>query len=247
MAHAGLGVGRFRPGLLPTALTLLLLVILGKLGFWQLDRAQQKESLREQVVTKQNLEPLLSVPVESENSSALHWRRASLKGVFKADIIFLLDNQVYQGRAGYFVYSVLEIDGNKNLLVNRGWIKANPDRKIVSIPNLEGSTEALSGIIKAPPATGWLLAEGTDEILDKGIVRLQHIDPVALNDHYQLNIAPYIFRLDEDSPLGFTRDWTEPGFGKDKHLGYAFQWFAMAIALLIIYIVVNTDRTKNDK
>ncbi len=247
MTLAGLNIKKFRPGLWPTLVTIVLLVLLGKLGFWQLQRAQEKELLKEQVVTKQNLPPLTSLPVENDDSNSLFWRRASLQGILKTDIVFLLDNQVNQGQAGYFVYSVLELDGNRNLLVNRGWIKANPDRRIVSIPDVPASADVLTGIIKAPPATGWLLAKETDESLANGIVRLQHINPAAINERYQLNIVPYVFRLDQASPSGFIRDWSAPGLGRHKHLGYAFQWFAMAFALLIIYIVVNTDRTKNDK
>lgn len=247
MALAGFHIRNFRPGLLTSLLTMVLLVLLVKLGFWQLDRAKEKEALKEQVLTKQKLAPLSSLPVNGNSSKSLYWRRASLQGDLKAEPVFLLDNQVYKGQAGYFVYSVLELEGNRNLLVNRGWIKANPDRSKVSIPKTVDSEERLSGLIKAPPATGWLLAEDSDESLANGIVRLQHIDPDSINDRYHLNNVPYVFRLDKDSPSGFIRDWSAPGFGRDKHLGYAFQWFALAIALLIIYIVVNTDRTNNDQ
>ncbi|NKB36312.1 MAG: hypothetical protein GKR93_03970 [Gammaproteobacteria bacterium] len=247
MALSGLSIGIFRPGLLPTALTFILLVLLSKLGFWQLDRAKQKETLKEQVVEQQKLPPLSYLPEGVENSSSLLWRRASLQGVSKTDIVFLLDNQVYQGQAGYFVYTVLKQEGGLNLLVNRGWIKAGLSRETVRVPDISGSTETLTGVIKAPPATGLLLAEDTEESLSNGVVRLQQINPAKINERYHMDIAPYVFRLEPPSTSGFIRDWTAPGFGREKHLGYAFQWFAMAFALFIIYIVVNTNRIKNDE
>jgi surfeit locus 1 family protein len=91
-----------------------------------------------------------------------------------------------------------------------------------------------------------VLAEKTDEDLGNGLYRLQRVDLEKLNAKYELKLLSPIIRLDPDSEGGFVRDWRKPGSGKEKNLGYAFQWFAMASALLIIFLAVNLKKTVED-
>ena len=45
---------------------------------------------------------------------------------------------------------------------------------------------------------------------------------------------------DPDSPAGgFDRQWTRLDAGIAIHHGYAFQWFMLATALVVIWVVVN--------
>lgn len=176
----------------------------------------------------------------------LLWRRVELSGRFSDATTFLLDNQVFKSRPGYFVYSLFELDNNTKVLVNRGWIKAEASRE--DIPKLDIPQERLSitGTIKAAPATGMLLAENTEEELAPGLYRLQYINPEKMNSQYRMTLLPYIVRLDAESPAGYAREWRQPGSGKEKHLGYAFQWFAMASALLIIFVAVNLKKRSDN-
>ena len=75
--------------------------------------------------------------------------------------------------------------------------------------------------------------------MENGFIRLQYLDLGKLGKSIGAPLLPYVVRLEGDNEEGFLRDWQTPGFGKEKHLGYAFQWFAMSVALIIIYIVVN--------
>ena len=129
-------------------------------------------------------------------------------------------------------------DSTLPVLVNRGWVKANKDRRVLPKLPLSEESITLHGVIKREPVTGMLLAENTDERI-AGVIRVQHIDINEINKNYGLNLPGFIVRLSEDSDAGLLRDWPKPGSGRDKHLGYAFQWFAMATAVLVIFIVVN--------
>ena len=55
-----------------------------------------------------------------------------------------------------------------------------------------------------------------------------------------------IVRLDPGAPHGYRRAWQVVPFGPERHLGYAVQWFAMASALLAIYLSVNLTRVNRD-
>jgi surfeit locus 1 family protein len=49
--------------------------------------------------------------------------------------------------------------------------------------------------------------------------------------------------LDADQPDGYVRIWAPPGFPPMRHTAYAVQWFALALALFVIYLVTNFRRT----
>lgn len=236
-----LGNRQFFPGLWPTLATLSILPLLLYLGFWQLDRAQQKTALHQHYLQRSNEPPIKSIEANMDISGLL-WRKAILAGSFSNKHTFLLDNQVLNMQPGYYVFSPFEIDNGITLLVNRGWIRAGVDRSETPMLDTPGGRLTLSGVIKAPPVTGWLLAEDTEEELGQGLFRLQHISPEDIGSRYQLTLTPYILRLDEGSAAGYERDWQQPGSGREKHLGYAFQWFAMASALLLIFLVVNLKK-----
>ena len=46
--------------------------------------------------------------------------------------------------------------------------------------------------------------------------------------------------LDPGAPDGFERDWRPAlGFGPERHLGYAVQWFAFALVAVVMLIALN--------
>ncbi|MGH8262128.1 MAG: SURF1 family cytochrome oxidase biogenesis protein, partial [Steroidobacterales bacterium] len=56
---------------------------------------------------------------------------------------------------------------------------------------------------------------------------------------YGPGLYPRILLLDRDQPDGFTREWTPPGFGPERHIAYAIQWFGLALTVAVIYAVLN--------
>ena len=58
--------------------------------------------------------------------------------------------------------------------------------------------------------------------------------------------SPRVLRLDPDLPLGYTRDLAllANTLPPDKHRGYALQWFALALAVLVTALVLSL-RKKN--
>jgi cytochrome oxidase assembly protein ShyY1 len=51
----------------------------------------------------------------------------------------------------------------------------------------------------------------------------------------------YQLRLDQDSIGALKTGWTTVAVKPEKHVGYAVQWFAMAITLLIMTIIANSN------
>ena len=221
------------------------------MGFWQLDRADQKEAMRSEYEQKSHGNPLdLNNAGDGLRSDAgrMRWQHSQAQGQFQLDEIFLLDNQIMHGKAGYYVYLSFLLTGkHQQVLVNYGWVPAGSDRRVAPTLDFPQEETVITGVAKDVPSTGIKLAETTEEKLGNNIYRLQTLDLQTLAEKRNGELLPYVLRLEAPAPKGFFRDWPEPGFGKEKHLGYAFQWFALATALVIIYLVVNVKKISNDR
>lgn len=237
----------FKPGLWPTLATLLVLPSFVSLGLWQLDRAEQKRVLHYEFEERQaasetdlNREGILR-----NDFDQLHWRKVTVEGIFSEDINILLDNRIESGVAGYFVYTPFKLkEQDVWVLVNRGWVPVGDSRD--NPPRVAMTKEALkiTGSVKRPPITGIMLSENIIEQLPVGTYRTQKLVIADAEELLNQKLLPYVIRMNAESPAGFVRHWKAPGSGEEKNLGYAFQWFAMATAILFIYLILNIKRVK---
>ncbi len=240
----------FCPGLIISLIALLFFCLFVSLGFWQLDRAEQKSVMFSDFEKRQS-SPVLELDNNNINQyekEGLLWRPVRVSGEFLEQYQILLDNQVEEGQAGYFVYTPLKIDqGEAVILINRGWVSTTNDRQ--NSPDLiqTSGTVTIAGVVKSKPKTGMLLKEALPEKITDSVYRVQKINLTELQELTKTKLVPYIVRLSPDSEHGYRRQWQPPGSGVSMHLGYAFQWFAFAVVLLVIYLALNFKKTIQDK
>jgi surfeit locus 1 family protein len=99
----------------------------------------------------------------------------------------------------------------------------------------------LNGILYIPPEKVFVLGEGEDR--NPGWPKvLQRIRLDLQQTQLGYPLLPVVLLLDPDQPHGFVRDWRPVVFGPERHVGYAFQWFSLATALVIIYLILNIRR-----
>ena len=55
-------------------------------------------------------------------------------------------------------------------------------------------------------------------------------------------IQPVVIQQENDLGDGLMREWDAPDLGIEKHYGYAFQWFALAAAILIFYLAIHVRK-----
>ena len=240
-----IGQWQFRPGAIPTIATILILPLLISLGVWQLDRAEQKRSMYQVFLSHQKEPPinLNSEHAHRNDKTVMMWRHVNVAGEFVSDVNILLDNQILNGQAGYFIYTPFKLlDEDITVLVNRGWVASSGNRANIPAIDTPVSIVELSAVVKDVPKTGILLQEVGVEKVKQGIYRVQKINLDEISQLFGHELLPYIIRLEPESDHGFVRKWELPGSDEKKHLGYAFQWFALAITLVIIFIVVNTRK-----
>lgn len=237
---------RFRPGLWPTLATLALLPVLIGLGVWQFQRAEWKQGLIDA-----NAARALLPPVELDSLAPFsrddQYRPVVVRGHYDLAHQLLLDNRTWEGHPGYEVLTPLLLsDGRQAVLVNRGWVPANPDRsKLPDLPAVAGDI-VVNATLKLPPDKIFRLSEV--EEAPAGWPRVVQQPEFGLLERLLgYPLQPVILLLDSADPHGFRRDW-QPVYGvtPDKHRAYAAQWFTMALVLVLIYIGVNTRRIAND-
>ncbi|MDZ7803693.1 SURF1 family protein [Thiohalophilus sp.] len=237
------GNREFRPRLWPTIATIILLPVLLRLGFWQLDRAQEKREI-EQRFAEQQARPAVElsrlVPTDQ-----IEYRRVRISGQFDDDRQILLDNQVHQKRAGYHVLTPLRIDGMQQyILVNRGWIDGHLQRdKLPKFTTPKQQIE-LTGRLKLPSDIGLKLGEQSYTDASWPLV-VQWLDINELEDQTGHKLYPYILQLDENEPHGFVREWKIVSSSPEKSTSYAVQWFTLALALFLIFIFVNSRKIEH--
>ncbi|NNL99777.1 MAG: SURF1 family protein, partial [Gammaproteobacteria bacterium] len=153
----------FRPTLLPTLLTLVLVPLLAALGFWQLDRAEQKRQIQLQFTAGAST----LVELGKETVSLPRYQRVRVRGRFDQSRQFLLDNMLDEGKPGSHVLGLLEIQGvSQRLLVNLGWVEAAADRSVLAQADLPGGELVLTGRLDKLPRPGLKLA--SEPLADDG-------------------------------------------------------------------------------
>jgi surfeit locus 1 family protein len=221
----------------PLIAYLCLLPILLALGVWQLNRADEKRALLKLQERRQSTEALLLSATLSDTSEALLYKTVRAVGHYDGDHQYLLDNQVNKGKVGYFVLTPLRLKNeNKAVLVNRGWLPLGHSRADLPGINVELKEITITGRINRFPSVGLKLA-GAETPTESWPALVQVVDTHVLAKQLAYPLFNFQIELDKEADYGFKREWREPtGMTPEKHLGYAVQWFLLAITLTLLFV-----------
>ncbi len=223
---------------------LVVLALLISLGFWQLGRADQKREFIENQQKMQSAEALQLDHNLPEALEALKFRRVKISGDYDSNQQILLDNQHVNGKVGYFVFTPLKIKGSdKAVLINRGWLPLNVDRKQLPAVMLQNASVTLSGRVNSFPEPGIKLA-GADQPTDGWPSVVGVLDSQILSKKMGYALYSYQIELDPEQPEGYLRNWHGLNImPPEKHIAYAVQWFGLAIALTLLVVWLQLKQT----
>ncbi len=229
----------FSPGWIPTAVTCLLLPFLISLGFWQLHRADEKRAIEKDYHRQGQI--LLLSDLQGRKLQNLRYQKLKLAGSFDNERIFYIDNKSYQGRPGFQVLMPFKpLNESKWVLINRGFIEGSDRKNLPSIQEVSGQKEVVGFIFF--PGKPFLLKK--EQWQGQWPVLLQGVDLKTIAQQLKVDVYPFVLLQIEPADPAFIRDWHPVSMPSYRHIGYAVQWFALALTLLIIYIRVNTRRIK---
>jgi cytochrome oxidase assembly protein ShyY1 len=200
------------------------------LGFWQLDRAQEKKEIIA------NYDKLLTSEPISLNTKSIYknWQPATTMGRFK-DIVIFEDNAILSGRAGFKIYHLFENGDGSYMFVHRGFIERNMIKNNLPLIDTPKGKQSLKGsvLIKQDNSFVQDIEESDGRIIQEfNIERLINKFPI-LKDRY---LHPFLFNLDIRDKNKFLAIEKPVNMAASKHIGYAIQWFGLCIALIILTI-----------
>lgn len=220
---------------LPPFAAAALVVLFTGLGFWQLDRADQKRALEASFEAEG-----AAIEVTANADPALY-QHLRATGRFMNERQFLIGNIVQDGRLGFYAITPLELaGGGPLLLVNRGWTPRPSDGELPDV-QVADQPRTVRGRAGRLPRVG--IRPGTALEAGGGWPRLATYPTVdELGQALQRPVLPYVLLADPDPASGLVRRWEPHQMGPTRHIGYAFQWFALAVAVVAVTIVVYRKR-----
>ncbi|WP_288129027.1 SURF1 family protein [Microbulbifer sp.] len=214
-------------------LSLCLMPILLSLGFWQLDRGEEKRQMLADIDTRLAAQP------QELNTLHTPQQYVAVRALgYYTDEYFYLDNRIRNGKVGYEILQVFVSKGQR-WLVNRGWIAAGNDRAQLPDVDYPLAAKIITGFIYPnDDSTG--AAEQQPVASAEPGARVQSLEN-ALTDSLNLRNPQWHIRLSADSDSALVTDWRLVNTQPERHRAYALQWFAMATALLILWLLAATD------
>ncbi len=230
-------------------------LLTARLGFWQLDRAAQKNALQSAMQQQRDLPALTqaALAVDAKEARLQLHRAVVLAGTWSARHTVYLENRQMNARVGFYAVTPLLLDDGSAVLVQRGWLPRDLlDRSRIS------AGPAPSGVVQVQGR----IAPGAARLYEfdaaaSGPIR-QNLDIEAFARETALRLRPLLV-VQEDPPAapvpqspataplasaaagassndGLLRQWPAPAAGVHKHYGYAFQWFSLSALCVGLYV-----------
>jgi len=207
------------------------------LGNWQLGRAHEKEAMAERLAFLGRESPIVLSGTEVKAENVL-WRQVTARGRFEPRHAVFLDNRVREGVAGYHVVMPLAINGGpRHVLVNRGWVAGTRERDRLPSITTPGGMVEVTGLAVEPSRRFLELSSRVAEgrvWQNLTLERYRQAVPIALQ--------PIVIEQHSALDDGLVREWHPPDTGVNTHYAYAFQWFAMALAIAVFYLATHVRR-----
>jgi len=245
----------FRPSLLPTLVMLPLLALLLWLGHWQWNRAAEKQALLDRWAIQALVAPVALPTAPTGNTGAnsgagqgankgtntnasAQFQRVFANGAYLPGSQVLLDNQTHAGAAGYRVLTPLLLADGSALMVDRGWVPL-PGNARDELPDVavSGTGRQVQGrldhfrqaALREAPAAFSPVPDNQPRVMN-------YPDAAAVSAAIGRPVYPRVLLLDGAEPDGFVReDVPTLSFGPERHLGYAIQWWALAVTLVLLW------------
>lgn len=188
------------------------------LGAWQWQRAEEKRVYLAELAAA----PAMVEPGEAPRTGA----EVTLSGEFRAAETLFLDNRVREGQVGVAVLTPLVDDAGRRWLIQRGFKATGPYRVDPRVATPEGRV-TLTGTWQTAGEQGLRFGPNREGR------RLQTLDPAAWPEGFAF--AGWLHQ--EAGEGAFAPWWQANVMPPSRHLGYAVQWWGLALAALLFMIL----------
>jgi len=229
----------FRPSFKLSLILIMLAAVFLRLGLWQLDRKAEKTALFERFDNA----PAMGVEQALDVGEA--FARIDAYGHYDPARHILLDNRIWDGRAGVHALTPFRLSDGRWLLVNRGWLPLAADRRSLPEVPTDPAARSLQGRLVPQQAGGPRLGDADVLVPDRWPQLVTYLDLAGVGKALGVTLQPWIIQLDEHDASGFgDRQWSPAVMEPSVHGAYAFQWLALCATALIIWLALGWQRGK---
>ncbi|MBU2180099.1 MAG: SURF1 family protein [Gammaproteobacteria bacterium] len=225
--------------------TLAAFCLLIKLSLWQWQRGEEKQQHLTQIQNWQQLGAPSFVELSRYTEAALDGAPLSGTANWQSPIVWLVDNQIWQGKAGYDVLIPVRVlteptmrsePSTQLLLVNLGWVAALDSRQ--QLPQIKIPTQIdLQGVLRTKLGA-FRLGNNLEET-GTWPMRVQTIDVPSLATTVSQPLFHGVF-YQEKSP--FRYHYQAVVLPPEKHRAYALQWLLLAIAVVMVAMAASYQK-----
>jgi cytochrome oxidase assembly protein ShyY1 len=177
----------------------------------------------------------------SSIANVQNYMPAFAQGSFDSNRYWLLDNRTNKGKVGFHVLAWFQLSASEAIIVNRGWIAGDISRRTLPVVEIPIGQLTLQGDIWSGSDKSFTLSKADDELLakDNWPRVIQEADITVLRAEFP-ELLPFILRENEGEVGSLVVNHSIVNQPPARHIGYAVQWFAMALALLVLFVFLNT-------
>jgi surfeit locus 1 family protein len=215
---------------------LLIAVACARLGVWQLDRLEQRRDRNATAELHMEQPP---VGADALDAKSLHFRRATLSGVFDFERQVLVVARSYQGVPGVHVVTPLILADGRACLVERGWVPSPDGRTVDLTEYVEGDSARVEGVLLDKETDSRLSAEASWPL------PVRSAEPQQLEHRFPYDLVPLVVRRTSTPGNPALRPVPLPPLTNGPHLSYAVQWFTFGTIALVGGVILFFRGTGN--
>lgn len=209
------------------------------LGFWQLNRLQERRAENEIIAARSFGEPELMSSLPPDVSD-LDYRLVQLEATFVDEDFVRVANRSQGGVAGEWVIGIVRFEDGTDVAINRGFVPINSDSQLTAVPD---QSTRLTGWLRQSVEREWpgVVDAGAGDVLPR-------LDTERVSFRLGRELPPVWLQLrPEDQALASFPDPVPlPPLNEGSHRSYAVQWFIFAALGAGFYAAVVFRRARTD-
>jgi surfeit locus 1 family protein len=212
------------------------------LGFWQLDRLDDRRGFNRRLLSRgaHPIAPVVRVAFEPDAA----YRRVSAAGTYDTANEIVVGPRSYRGLSGYHVITPLRLDDGRAVVVDRGWVPLQLRDPPIEEGLPPSGSVAIEGVL-VPSEERKRFGPQEEQGRRESLFR---VDIPRLQDQLPYEVLPLYLLLERQSPAQpseHPRPVDLPSLDEGPHLAYAIQWFLFAIGVVVGAVVIATRRPRS--
>ncbi|MDB4889716.1 MAG: Surfeit locus 1 family protein [Gemmatimonadetes bacterium] len=214
-------------------------ILFARLGLWQVARLHERQAWNASITQARLNNPLPLLRLGNDTSAA-HYRFATVDGRYDYEHELILSNRTRRGSPGVEILTPVRMPGTDTVvLVNRGWVYSPDGTSVDQVKWRERDTAHVAGYVELFSTDTAITAAANPRVI-------RRVGRANVTAKLPYPVAPfYLVAVGDSADLSHPARRDLPVLDDGPHRGYAAQWFSFAlIALVGAAIVARRDPSR---